>query len=241
MLAWVQGMREQRPSSSPAAPWMELLYRRTVGDLHNISPAPKTKTAEETLGLKRSVYYYVGRCHPDYGELVVAHTERASAEPTDIEVTPFDTGGLALGHVRTLYPMGMDERRTLVRECTYYWDGYRPPMTSWLQSAFETPIEYVLGTPPKEPAVAAVVVDGDQDRTWTWEGRVEARDYGGPPLAPSKIVVKTGHANLYIEWMRRARLLNLSETLDHIRWFRSVVEEVTDPVERMRAHLSENI
>lgn len=240
LLAWVQGMREQRPSLGGSMPWMELLYRRTVGDLLNIPAAPKTKKAEESLSLQRSVYYYVGRCNPDFGELVVAHTDRSHAAPREIEVTPFDTGGLALGHIQTLRPMDADGRRNLVRDHTYTWDGYVAPIDSWLGTAFASSEDYIRGVPPRQPAVADVPIDRDEDRTWTWEGRVEARDYGGPPIRPAKIIVKTGHQNLYIEWMRKARVLNMDASLEHIRWFRSVVEEVVDPVERMRAYLSDD-
>jgi hypothetical protein len=62
-----------------------------------------TRNAEDLIGLGRSAYFFAGRACPAFGDVALAYSVECETGHTG-SVTPFDTGGLILGHIQGNLP-----------------------------------------------------------------------------------------------------------------------------------------
>lgn len=216
-----------------ALSWMETLYRRLTFGFAGLPSGPKTLQSEAILGLPRSVYYYVNRTFPAFGDLVVAY-QTGGSDDDRLSASAFDTGGLAQGYIPTLPPLKSDlEKQLIVNTHTFGDDEYEFVMKRWIEKNFSHASEYVLGLRPREPFVSTFVLEDCTSEAWTWEFRADALDYEEPPLTPVRAFIRDGQKRLYTRWVREQRFLDSRATKEHILLFDSLCIEVSRPVEEM--------
>ena len=234
---WLQGMREdaERPYDRDAISWMELLFRRLTGRFAGLTQGSKTAVSEEKLRLGTNVYYFVGRCIPQFGHNIVCSE---TGEQEEAAVVPFDTGGLAHDHLRLSRPLKMHERRRVVKRESRTPLDHVPAFATWVENAYPAgPSSYVQGEAPEVSAVAEVRIDNDS-RAWTWEARLRSIDYPRAPVDPVRIHLKPGDTDRYFRWLTEYRPMSLEETKSHIRSVASVTMEDDVPIRAMLTYLS---
>src|SRR5689334_19245403 len=92
---WTQGMRPSVTSRAPA--WQEVMFHRLEGQFDQVPTGVTTDASERLLNFAPSVYFYIGRSHPAFGDVVVCYDADGW---TDASICPFDTGGLASGIIQ---------------------------------------------------------------------------------------------------------------------------------------------
>ncbi|MEV8130721.1 hypothetical protein AB0O54_06230 [Pseudarthrobacter oxydans] len=221
--------------------WMELFYRRFVGQLSGVPAAPKTEQAEILLdGGRRQTYYYVGRCMPAYGALCVAHDGPiAPDQPT--RTCPFDTGGVVHGKIRLASNLSLEDKVSVVESNTYEGSEYERPFETWAAASFRSMSNYVRGERPSSSLVPEIELGSNEAFAWTWEGRHRATDRKQPLLTPIRVYMRRGHPRLYKEWLRQSRLLDTSETVIHLQRLADVLEETPDPAGQMMRFLESRV
>src|SRR5262249_31795738 len=73
----------------------------TSADLHYCSN--ETRQTEDSLGLRRSVYFYAGRACEDFGDVALAFGPECERGHNG-SASPFDTGGLLNGRIKANIP-----------------------------------------------------------------------------------------------------------------------------------------
>lgn len=157
------------------------VLRRGPG--YNPDPTCTTRKNEAVLGLPASVYAYLGKTVPDFGDA-------AFALPFDAlegaDMSPFDTGGL-VKHITPVSARPDADKRTFLASYTFdsrrrrrlvvsypgtsrmeidrYLDGQRP-------SGHDGPHRVWPKAPVTDPAIAAIWHARNDWQAWTWEGRV---------------------------------------------------------------------
>ncbi|WP_285464932.1 hypothetical protein [Agromyces sp. NBRC 114283] len=214
---------------------MELLYFRLTGQFDRIETRPKTKEAEERLGLERSAYFYVDRAHPDYGDMIVAND--GPVEVATWCVSPFDTGGLAHGWIRTRVELDEEQRRRLLGQWT--WDdlSYERQLNEWISGAFRAPDDYVEAGRPGYHLVEEVDLPACDSQSWTFEGRIPVDGLRTNPVAPVRAYVTPGKRQHYLEWVRASRRLSIDQYTEHLRLVATVVVETASPIESVRSDI----
>lgn len=129
-------------SSSPfQLPTSEALYGYCSG---------KTREAEDMLGLKRSLYFYAGRAHPNFGKIALAFEGKCENSHSG-SATPFDTGGVADGKIATNLS---DARPSILRWFTsnsmFSLGKWRIAFAHFLAAYFTQPSDYWSGRPFKD-------------------------------------------------------------------------------------------
>lgn len=241
LLPWIQGLRPVEEQEASRMSWMELFYRRFVGQLSGVPAAPKTEQAEVLLdGGRRQTYYYIGRCMPEYGALCVAHAgPTAPDQPT--RTCAFDTGGMVHGKIHLTRNLSLDEKVSVVESYTYQGNKYESPFERWTTGSFLSMTHYVRGDRPSLSLVPEIDLGPNQPFAWTWEGRHRATDRKEPLLTPIKVYMRRGHPRLYKEWLRQSRLLDARETVVHLRRLAAVLEETPDPAGQMVRFLESRV
>jgi hypothetical protein len=149
-----------------------------------------TLESEEILDLGEHVYSYVGRCEPAYSACAIAYQ---ADESVVAQFSPFDTGGLAQGHIHcTPGPMNAASMRNLVRRNSWSAADFLPKFLAWGRSAFAQPRDYVEGSVEPTVMVTTEIARGGQNapRAWTWEARLRKESAHRAPLAPVQLVME---------------------------------------------------
>jgi hypothetical protein len=131
-----------------------------------------TRSAEDNLGINRSVYFYAGRAHPNFGSLALAFDPACEAAHTG-SVTPFDSGGLnGKGEfMRWNLPDYHDATlRGFMAQSVIDLADWRVHFAEYLSMYFDPLSEYWFGRPcrmdPEE-----IFQDGNEWRAWVFEVR----------------------------------------------------------------------
>lgn len=227
-------MRPRAPGAAPAtkgAPsWSEILWRRLTGRLGGLPSGDTTRDSERVLGIERSVYYYLGACHPDFGLYVVAYRDHATSAVAATVVSPFDTGGIAQRHTPLTAPIAPD---VLVRRESHAVGVYQQRFEHWVAVAYSARGEYPQRTRPAVPGAPAIdlAAAGDDGRAWMWEGRIIARDLPAAPLEPAAVFFPPGRRLRYRDWVKREASMSASEAGAHLDLIRRVGRDVSEPVD----------
>jgi hypothetical protein len=214
--------------------WQELLFRRLTGAFAGYISSPKTLEAERILGLQRSIYYGIGRNSPEFGELVAVF-EPLTTPPPAAETNPFDTGGVAHGHI-PLTP-GALPPADILRNSLVPVEAHQAELRQWSTAAYTNPSDYRLRGEASRPGfVTTSAIDLGatvDDRAWTWEGRIPADEYRDPPLTVRKLFIKPGDLRDYQRWLRRTAPLEEAELSPHEDLVDDVSVETPHPYESM--------
>ncbi|MGJ4844837.1 hypothetical protein [Leifsonia sp. Le1] len=236
--AWTQGMRPDEPSALPRPqPWQEVLWRRLTGRFGGLRSGNTTRESELTLGIGRNIYYYVGACHPDFGLYVASYGAHTSAAISATVLSPFDTGGLAQGHVALSTPI---EPAALVKRESYNVGDYQSRFNDWVAAAYETRNDYPSGVRPGSlisPEIDLAAADND-GRAWIWEGRITALDLPSAPMLPTAVFFQPGRKLRYRDWVKKEAPMSMVEAAEHLALIARIGQETTEPVRAGRRFVS---
>ena len=172
--------------------WFHAFHRPTVhevidvlrrGPSFNPDPTRRTRKNEATLGLPPSVYAYLGKTIPSFGDVAFALPSNALSG----EMAPFDTGGL-VDHILPVRDADEVEKRAVLRTFSFATRTRRQHLSRYPGTTRDAVAAYLQGQRPRafdgphrvwpsnvRPAIAAIWVPSNSWRAWTWEGRVTKR------------------------------------------------------------------
>ena len=238
---WTQGMRRFVPTPpSRAMPWQEVLWRRLTGRFGGLRSGETTRDSEIILGIDRNVYYYLGSCHPDFGLFVATFGEHSPDAVPATAVSPFDTGGIAQGHIPLTTPI---LPKALVKRDSYKVGAYQANFNAWVSAAYPARDDYPTPQRPKfvvSPEIDLAAAE-DDGRAWMWEGRVAARDLSAPPLKPTAVFFQPGRRIRYRDWIKEESSMTTAETSEHIQLIASIGRDDPDPARAARQFIIEVI
>jgi hypothetical protein len=156
--------------------------------------------------------------------------------------TPFDTGGLAQGHIHTRPESpGLAE---LVRQANVPVEQHQEALNTWVDAAYP-PGDYRAdekGSRPPQSPVASILLTADtDDRGWTWEGRIVAADYDQLPLTVRRVYLKPEAIQHYWDWLEERTPLEPDALPPHEDLFDAVSVAVDSPYEAMMEDLGGRI
>ncbi len=201
-LLWFHAFR--RPS---VAAVVDVLRR---GPGFNPDPNCTTRKNEAVLGIPPSVYAYLGKTVPDFGDA-------AFAFPFDEitgEMSPFDTGGI-VEHITPVRDRSKTEKRAFLASYTFkarrrkrlladYPGASRPATRAYLRgdqpNGHPGPHAIWTSAAVTDPSIAAIWNVRNGWQAWTWEARVRRK------LPPSTVHRWSCTAVLY------ARIREYAET-----------------------------
>ncbi len=174
------------PDSIRVAQGMALLHVRgsiieLIKDAPHVLPVTgdsgTTRTAEEHLGLKPSVYFFAGRAYPGkHGRIVLAFSA-AIEDGRDGSVTPFDTGGLVHPDkhlkVRLSPTDDLPQRIEYGRASEMPLKEWRLQLARLLAAYFESDLAYWTERPHRPDPDDVFVLD-NQWRAWSFEVRLQS-------------------------------------------------------------------
>ncbi|OII21859.1 hypothetical protein BIV01_17710 [Curtobacterium sp. MCBA15_013] len=218
--------------------WQELLFCRLTGQFGSYISSPKTIASEQLLRLERSIYYGIGRNSPAFGEIVALFEPLEEHGSHAGVTTPFDTGGLAQGHIHLRPPVSNPAE--VVSDANVAIDRHQDALNGWIDATYP-PGDYRAdedGSRPTESSVPAIVLTPDtDDRGWTWEGRIDARDYDQLPLTVRRVYFKHGSLQMYLDWLEERTPLDSADLLPHEDLIAAIGMEVASPYEAMMEDL----
>jgi hypothetical protein len=227
--AWTQGSKSDA-AGSLGPRYFEHLFLRTSGRFAQIEPSRDTAWSERKLGMQASTYFYVARCVPEFGDGIALF--RAPRDRLAGHVVPFDTGGLAQGHVR-IKQVGARKMTPadVYRDSRIELKNAVATFVEWIESSFRGVADYVRGTQPSRPRVADIVIGSKTDaRAWTWEVSVPRAETRARELVPERIVVRTGTSEEFKDWViENAPVADRDKEL-YLRRLGRTMMESSDPV-----------
>lgn len=235
---WLQGSRSLAPDEVTSMKWQELLFCRLTGQFSRYITSPTTLQSEGILELDRSIYYGIGRNSPEFGETVAMFQPLETFGSHSAVTTPFDTGGLAQGHIM-LRP-GSPPAADVVQRSNVSIDQHQRRLNDWIDAAYP-PGDYradeASSRPADSPVAAIQLTAATDDRGWTWEGRIIATDYTELPLTVRKVYLKRGALQRYWDWLEDFPPLGPAALPPHEAFVKAVSEEVDSPYESMMTDL----
>ncbi|QGH70777.1 hypothetical protein [Pseudactinotalea sp. HY158] len=213
MEAWVFGMRR---ADSFGSSWARTLYYRLSGQAHRCGTTPGTDASEHLLGFERSVYLYLGRCDPAFGDTGIA-CERPERR---IGVAPFDTGGMAQRKIRLRLDLTDDQMADLVRRHRMGPSEYEDLWAAWGRDAYDSSSEYTSGNVPRWHRCEEVDLstDANEARAWVWEGAVLADAESCDSVRPRLVALSGVQLDRYRSWLRDSDILTSEEYRQHVAW-----------------------
>jgi hypothetical protein len=134
---------------------------------------------EDQLDHTRSVYFYAGRAHPDYGSMALAFP--ASSERNRFHAaTPFDSGGLVKheAELHTAFRLLLVPDDTLTARVAYCRasvvsspDTWRRELGRWFAYYYPSGAHGYWTDRPRPDPEELYSSNGDEWRAWTWEVR----------------------------------------------------------------------
>ena len=170
-LVHVTGQRPDRPPEDCVA--FERLLLDAPHEIptseHLVYCSGATRKAEDLIGLGRSAYFFAGRACQDFGDVALAFSAECEAGHTG-SVTPFDTGGLILGHIHGNLPTSKEERARFGQESVIALDGWRTAFGNYIAAYFPDCLGYWTGRPTRLDPEQLYQQNTDW-RAWTFEVR----------------------------------------------------------------------
>ena len=235
--------------------WCELMTSAIRGEW----PAPKaseqTLEAERGLGIGGKPYYfYVLRAEENFGliVLVLSEVEEADWPASAKGATPFDSGGLWSGKIRTRLRLNRAGRRRFFQNCDVPLVDWRAAFEQYIGTHYGTVSDYLNGSAPgigNKPTDLGVTIIRGQPNTaqaWTWEVRVPY------DLAAGRLELRAAYMTEirrddYLDWLFRHSSLTERENSHIYRWVEdyvvvlakdeSVVQAVEDRMVLEAAHV----
>ncbi|WP_439564708.1 hypothetical protein [Microcella sp.] len=240
---WVQGARAIETVAAATVPktaeaWPELLFHRFTGNFLSIGSTDSTVEAERLLDLDPSVYFYVNAPHPHFGQHVTVFAVDDVVDSRYVHVSPFDTGGLALGYIPLKKAAGRNERRLFVQLHSFEHDRYWVPFLTWVRKAFRRFAGYVEARVPGHHFLDEVDLEAcTSAQAWFWEARVhKMRTLPATPRI-RRVTLGPGDRRRFMEWLSTFGAHDSAEALDIAKRFRRLSEESPDPVKAATMYL----
>jgi len=131
----------------------------------------RTVRAEDALGLERSLYFYSGRAFPGFGDVALAFEAGCEDDHTG-SATPFDTGGLFAGHIKTNLPSNDPlVLRAFTQESLSDLGEWRDAFAVFLAAYFRKPADFWGARPCKADPDGVFKNPDNTWRAWTFEVR----------------------------------------------------------------------
>jgi hypothetical protein len=217
--------------------WQQLLLHKLTGSvLEHVSSAGTLKS-ERALGLGESVYFYVNAAHPKYGHSVILFRADRGARGRFARVSPFDTGGLAQGHIRLTAPLGEMGLRELLLRNSWDLEEYKLAWWSWVSRAFTRPDFYVLEHRPAVHPAAEVVLESCSSQAWYWELRILKSRYSEVSLKAQRVFVAPGGRRRFLHWLNSYAPVGDNTVRRMQSEFLRVVVESKNPVRAARQYV----
>ncbi len=204
----VRGLRNRSRSDSPR--WETLVTDIILSKWPTPQRTPATVRAEAGLGIVDTPYYfYAMRTHRDYGLVVfvLKQVDDIHETPPRRGATPFDTGGLWHGTVKTSPELDSAGRGALFREADTPLHLWPAAFSRYLRDNYSRVVDYISGTPPLHPIDPILGRPSNESRAWTWEVRYS------PTLAAQHLKVATAfmredERDVYLDWLWTASQLD---------------------------------
>jgi hypothetical protein len=185
--AWQSRYTANLPAAETTAKTIPLLHVTSAGSFFKIVLEPaqellpttessaylpsRTLDAENMLDLGHCLYFYAGRACRNYGDIAFAFAPGSESNHSG-SATPFDTGGLAFGHIRASLP---DHSPTTLsqftRESLLELSAWRDAFARFLAAYFPHPSAYWTRR-PYMPDPDGIFENPDNSwRAWTFEIR----------------------------------------------------------------------
>ena len=138
--------------------------------------SPATRETESQLGIAGDpIYFFAMRSERAFGFVVFAARLRRATERKDRKdkgATPFDSGGLWRGKVRTNRTLDAHQRQELFRANDIALPEFREEFDAYLRANYKKFNEYIVGKPPRHGTPPIIPRRPNKSRAWTWEVRV---------------------------------------------------------------------
>ena len=168
----VTGIREW---SRESACWCESMTNIIRKDWSPRWRSPRTRQAEDGLGIRGTPhYFYAMRTEREFGFAVFLFRETRSAkwpEGTD-GATPFDSGGLWHGQVRTSHAVGLPEIQGIFQSRQKPLTSWTPAFHEYIATNYRSMDEYIKGDHPSTGTEPIIPGPPNTSRAWTWEVRI---------------------------------------------------------------------
>lgn len=177
---WRSAYRANRVGAKVMADKLPLVHTTSAVDPllqepHELCPShssPKTLESEQTLGLDRSLYFFVGRILPGPAGGSCFAFDPSRELHHQGAATPFDTGGIAQGHIRSILPDSQSVTlQTFVQGSSFTLQRWRKRLAVYLAAYFGTPQGYLENQPPLRCDPEQIFRLNVDCRSWTWEVR----------------------------------------------------------------------
>ena len=205
--------------------WCELMTNAIRGEWLAPKALEQTLKAERGLGIGGKPYYfYVLRAEGSFGLVVFVLSEMEEVDwPLDAKgATPFDSGGLWSGKIKTHPELDEAGRRTFFQDHDVPLADWRLEFEKYVRTHYGTVSDYLKGNAPgpgNEPQDSGVTIikgSPNNKRAWTWEVRVPHDLVAGRLELRAAYMTET-RRDAYLDWLWRSSLAD-DESLRIQRW-----------------------
>lgn len=227
-IALTRGLRQT--DARGGVDWRELVIDVICGVWRVPDTQSQTQKAEAGLGIGGSPYYfYALRAEEDFGFVVLMLRETEGINwPSEARgATPFDSGGLWFGKVKTDPALDGAGRRMFFRHQEVPLAGWRLAFETYIQTRYRAVSEYRKGQPPnaggasQSPVASIVSGSPNSARAWTWEVRIPHRLVADRLELHAAYMTDHDRDRLY-DWVRHSSL-PVSESRRVQRWVKDHV------------------
>lgn len=220
--------------------WQEVLYARIGGKFLDLRQSEATAESERILDLDPSIYFYVNAPHPHFGQQIAIFSVDDVDDSRYVRVTPFDTGGLALGHI-PLRPDAVEvNHRVFVQKFSFEIDEYWVDFLTWVRAAYRRFANYVESRRPSHHFVSEIDLDHcSSSQAWFWEARMHRMRVLPVRTSAQRVVLGPGDRRRFLAWLGRMGGHGTAEAVEVARRFLSVSEESRDPAGRAAVYVME--
>lgn len=225
--------------------WKHTLRDRLM-QRHNLTAGAHSKTSqnETRLGFPEPcVYWYLMAVDPDYREGIILSV--VTEEGDRPRLSPFDTGGVASGHV-VWRPASM-KADEMVRLNTFAWSPGATSFVDWVRSAFTRVHDYWNRTTLIRPTacyVDAIDLTACEDaRSWTWEARLERSAATlSSAVSKTRLVMRSELYEAFMTWLpdHPGPATSDAELVELGRWLQENTLQTSDGLS-MSAQLFEGV
>ena len=133
--------------------------------------SPRTLAAENMLGFGRCLYLYAGRASPEFGDVSFAF-EPGCESGHKGAATPFDSGGLAAGHIKSKLPnSAAPVLKKFVEDSSTDLNHWRNAFSQFLAAYFTDVTAYWTARPCRHDPEGIFENPENGWRAWTFEIR----------------------------------------------------------------------
>ena len=224
----IRGLRQSRLRGG--GDWRELMTSAVRGKWPAPKASARTLEAESGLGIRGEPYYfYVLRAEESFGFIVFVLREVEEAVwPLDAKgATPFDSGGLWSGKIRTDPGLDRAGRRKFFRGSDVHLVDWRAKFEHYIGTRYGTVSDYVKGSAPrlgnKPMGSGTPIIEGQSNtaQAWTWEVRVP-HDEAARRLELQAAYMTEADRRRYLDWLWHGSLTE-RESSDIHRWVEDYV------------------